>query len=222
MSKEHLPVFIWSPEFSKEFRNFKLKGKCPECAGFQWTFRLVKADGTPLPLKFGLLERDTYVECKKCQRRFSVYNASNSHPQTSMKSPTVKVHLLPDRKRLQIANEVINVPQGVTITVKRSRVIEHTLDVSWKVSAGSEIELGLEPIIKTMVRGEIEKSQGRTYQETETMEYEIELNGEMSNRYTLIWTDIWLVGNTEIQQNNTTRILPFQFHEYSELEVNSG
>lgn len=181
----------------------------------------MKVDGTPAPLKFRL-ERDTYCECRKCQYKFPIYNASASDLQAVTEVPNVTVHLLPERKKLQVANEVINVPKGVTITVKRSRAIEHTVDVNWQISSGGEVEVGLQPVIKTVVRSEIEKAQGRTYQESETMEYEIELDGEINNRYTLTWTDTWLMGNTEIQQGNTTRILPFQFREYSELEVNPG
>jgi hypothetical protein len=123
------------------------------------------------------------------------------------------------RKRVQVANEIINVPQGVTITVNRSRTIEHTIDINWQLSSGGEIEIGLEPIIKMVVRSEMEKAQGRSYQESEAIEYEIELSGDTNNRYSLTWTDIWLIGNTEIQQSDMTQILPFQFREYSELEV---
>lgn len=221
MSKDRTPIFIWSSEFSKEFRHFKLTSKCPKCKEFQWTIKFMKVDGTPAPLKFRL-ERDTYCECRKCQYKFPIYNASASDLQAVTEVPNVTVHLLPERKKLQVANEVINVPKGVTITVKRSRAIEHTVDVNWQISSGGEVEVGLQPVIKTVVRSEIEKAQGRTYQESETMEYEIELDGEINNRYTLTWTDTWLMGNTEIQQGNTTRILPFQFREYSELEVNPG
>ncbi|WP_169158003.1 zinc ribbon domain-containing protein [Brasilonema bromeliae] len=218
MDKEYAPMFVWSPDISKEYKHFKLTSKCPECGVFHWTLKLVKSDGTPVPMKLRL-ERDTYIECRKCQRRFPICNTSNNHPQNLTEVPTVKVHRSTEKKRVQVANEVINVPQGVTITVKRSRVIEHSIDINWQFSSGIEIELGLQPIIKTVVRGEIEKAQGRKYQESETIEYEIELSGETSNRYSLTWTDIWLTGKTEIQQSNTTRILPFQFREYSELEV---
>lgn len=219
MDKKYAPLFIFSPEISKEYRQFKLTGKCPECGAFQGKLKLVKIDGTPVS-GWWRLERDTYIECQKCQRKFPVCNTSDNHSQNFTKAPTVKVHWLPEKKRIQVASEVINVPRGVTITVKRSRVIEHTVDINWQVSSGGEIDLGLEPIIKAVVRGEIGKTQGRTYQESETIEYEIELSGETSHRYTLVWTDIWLVGSTEIQHNSTARILPFQFREYSELEVN--
>jgi hypothetical protein len=65
----------------------------------------------------------------------------------------------------------------------------------------------------------IEKQKGRSYKKSETIEYEVELNGQNASHYSLVWTDIWCKGFIELNINNTTQILPFRFQDSSELEV---
>jgi hypothetical protein len=130
-----------------------------------------------------------------------------------------EVHLQPEKKRRQAAIEVVNVPVGVAIKVKRSRKVEHIVEVEWRKSTEADIELGLKGIVSASILGEIEQAQGRSYQQSETMEYEINLNGEKNNRYKLIWVDTLLVGVIEIHQDHITHLLPFQFREGTELEV---
>jgi hypothetical protein len=127
--------------------------------------------------------------------------------------------LQPEEKRMQAATEVVNVPAGVTITVRRSRTFEHTIDFNWHVSTGGNMEIGLKQIVSASVRREIERAQGRTYQQSETTEYQVELNGERANRYKLTWIDIWLTGVAEIRGAGRTGLLPFQFRERTELDV---
>ena len=229
MDKEFAPLFTFSPEFTKEFKRFKLTSKCPECGAFNWTMKVVDYDGNKINTGWRL-RRDSYLECRHCQHRFPICNTSpipkrnaqnvaKTTTQNFAGEPIVKISLSPEKRRVKAASEVINIPQGVTITVKRSRVIEHTVDISWQFLSGGEVKVGLQAIIAAAVRGEVGKTQGRVYQESESIEYEIELSGKINSRYTLEWTDIWLVGNTEIHKNSTTNILPFQFLEYSELEV---
>jgi hypothetical protein len=130
-----------------------------------------------------------------------------------------EVHLQPERKRRQAAIEVVNVPAGVAITVKRSRKIEHIVEIEWRKSTEADIELGLKGIVSATILGEIEQAQGRSYQQSETIEYEVNLNGEKNNRYKLVWVDTLLVGVTEVHQGQITHLLPFQFREGTELEV---
>jgi hypothetical protein len=119
----------------------------------------------------------------------------------------------------QTASEEVSVPPGVTIKVKRSRTIEHTVDIDWHISGGINIDSGFKPIISASIRGEIGQSQGRAYRETETLEYEVALSGEITTRYRLTWTDVWRKGVAEFRMDSTTQALPFRFREWTKLEV---
>ena len=133
--------------------------------------------------------------------------------------PTVEVKWAPQEKEVQVATEVIQVPYGVKIIVKRSRTVDHIIEINWRTQSGISIDAGIKQIISTTIHGEIEKSKGRTYHESEKMEYEIELDGEKHNRYKLIWSDIWLKGNSEVTQGSMKAEYPFEFRERSELTV---
>ena len=119
----------------------------------------------------------------------------------------------------QTASEEVSVPAGVTIKVKRSRTIEHTVDIDWHKSGAINIDSGFKPIISASIRGEIGQRQGRTYHESETLEYEVALSGETSAHYRLTWTDVWRKGIAEFYVGSTSRTLPFRFRESTKLEV---
>ena len=129
------------------------------------------------------------------------------------------VHLDAEVESVQTTSEEVSVPYGVTIKVKRSRTIEHTVDIDWHTSRGINIDSGFKPIISASIRGEIGESQGRAYHESESLEYEVELNGEASTHYKLTWTDVWRKGIAEFRIGNTTQALPFRFREWTKLEV---
>lgn len=129
-----------------------------------------------------------------------------------------KINLLPNLEKVQVNAEKINVPNGVIVKVKRSRTIEHTVDVNWQTSGGINIDAGLKQLISASIYGELEYSKGQSIQKSETIEYEVELNGDKSNKYKLVWIDIWQKGIVEFQ-NNTLTAIPFQFRERSELTV---
>jgi len=131
----------------------------------------------------------------------------------------VVVRLEDEVERVKTNSEEVLVPVGVTIKVKRSRTIEHTVDVNWHSTRGGNIDIGLKQLISASIHSELEQTHGRTYKQSETIEYEVELNGERYNQYKLAWTDIWRKGVVEFQQNNTTQVFPFRFREQTELEV---
>ena len=140
-------------------------------------------------------------------------------PDPSNAMPTVAIHLEAEPERAHILSEAVSVPPGVTIKVKRSRTIEHSVDVNWRVSGGGSIDTGFKLVLSASIRGEIEKEQGRAYQESETIEYEVALNGEKSTRYKLNWTDVWRKGVAEYREGGETHLVPFRFREWAELEV---
>jgi len=149
------------------------------------------------------------------------YNASNAN--NIKKSPIsldkVVVQLGNELEKIDVATEEVHIPNGVIIKVKRSRTIEHTININWSTTRGGSFDLGIKEIVGASINGEITQAKGRTYQQSETMEYEVELNGEKSNRYQLVWVDIWRKGFAELIQGNQTQVVPFQFRELTELRV---
>jgi hypothetical protein len=131
----------------------------------------------------------------------------------------IKVHLNTNFERIQTNSETVIVPPGVRITVKRSRTIEHTVDVSWRDLKSGDLNLGIKDVVGVSVLTEVERQRGRSYRKSETIEYEVELSGENVCKYHLVWSDIWCKGIIEIAIDETTQIIPFRFRERSELEV---
>jgi tyrosine-protein phosphatase YwqE len=134
-------------------------------------------------------------------------------------SQNFKIHFLPQLERVEINTEKIDVPNGVNVKVKRSRTIEHTIDVNWSVVGSMNIDIGLKQIISASIYGQLEQSKGQTFQQSETLEYEVALNGDKSNRYKLTWVDLWKKGTVEFQNGSSTVMIPFQIRELTELKV---
>lgn len=132
------------------------------------------------------------------------------------------VHLEPRTTRVEAMFEDVAVPQGASITVRRSRTIEHTLQVELGQSVGGELNLGLTESLKAQIQGAIERKQGQIYQHTETVEYTVQLDGKESKRYRLVWSDIWQGGTAEIVQDGISSRAPFQLRVGTELDVKAA
>lgn len=134
------------------------------------------------------------------------------------------IQLSKDQRQEEAASEEVNVPDGVKVTVKRSRTIARTVNIQWEALGGIDANVGIKNIVDTSVRWEIKQIKGEDFKESETIEYEIELNGEKSNRYKLIWIDTWRKGSVELREKSTeiqTYFIPFEIREKSELHVSA-
>ena len=137
----------------------------------------------------------------------------------STEDDQIKVHLESEVKRITALTEDVHVPPGVNIIVKRSRTIEHSVEVDWSIAGEGRLDIGIKQILSGSIRSEIIKKQGHSYKESETIGYEIELNGETSSQFKLIWTDVWRKGTAQFTHNGETHFAPFRFKEQTELEV---
>jgi hypothetical protein len=221
-----------------------LSRKCPSCGASLGRFirkeKFFKTNGEEIkihdiksvlnPFDFSalslVLNRSIVCECPQCKCRWPLYKNRDEYVPTtfsSQKDPgqglNYRVQLISDVEKTQATTEEVRVPSGVTIKVQRSRTVEHTITIEWRALGGIEIDAGLEQVLSVSIRGEIERTEGRTYQQSETRGYEIDLSGDKSNQYRLIWTDVWRKGLVEIQNGNETAVLPFRFRERTELEV---
>lgn len=131
----------------------------------------------------------------------------------------IKINLEPNETTTQAGIEIVDVPKGVIIRVKRSRAIEHTLSIEWGVTIAGKGELGIKQLVSASIQGEIQRIKGHVLQKSESTEYEITLNGDKHNQYKLVWMDVWLNGTAEIQNISGSLNQPFQFRDRTELKV---
>jgi hypothetical protein len=144
---------------------------------------------------------------------------TNSSAGFSKPDQVVNIQIEPDETKAQAATEVVDVPNGVIIKVKRIRTVEHTVNIEWAAALSGKGEVGIKQIVSVSIQGEIQRIKGYVSQQTESVEYEVTLNGEKHNQYKLVWMDIWLKGTATIQDNNNSYIQPFQFRDRTELKV---
>lgn len=133
--------------------------------------------------------------------------------------PEVVVYMDAEDDKVQVATEEVQVPLGVTIKVTRSRTIERTVNIDWSINKELAVSGGVKQLVTASIRSEIERQQGHSYRESETMEYEVALSGQQSSRYRLVWIDVWRKGVAELRQHNETLAIPFRLRERTELKV---
>lgn len=135
------------------------------------------------------------------------------------KTRSMVVNITIEKHQAQAAIENVDVPPGVKATVKRSRTIERTVSIEWSTSSETAFSIGEKDFLYKSVREQIEKKSGKSYKESETVEYEVELDGSQSNKYSLIWVDTFCRGTVEFLHGNKTETLPFEFREQTDLQV---
>ncbi len=131
----------------------------------------------------------------------------------------ININIEPDEIKSQAASEVIDIPKGVTIRVKRTRTVEHTISIEWSATIAGKGEIGIKQLVSASIQGEIQRVKGYESQQSETMEYEVTLDGDKHTQYKLIWMDVWLKGIAEIQDGNINHQQLFQFRDRAELKV---
>ena len=137
----------------------------------------------------------------------------------AQKQKFIKITIEPEEITSQAASELVNVPKGVVIKVKRHRSIEHTVAIEWSSAISGKGEIGIKQLVSASIQGEIQRIKGYGSSELESMEYEIILDGDKHPQYKLTWVDVWLKGFAEFQDGNNFYQQPFQFRDRAELKV---
>jgi hypothetical protein len=177
-----------------------------------------------------ILTQESFLANKPSEKNSSSKDSSNLetsvlHPSATEKTgngkenQVINVQIESKEIKAQNASEIVDVPKGVVVKVKRIRTIEHTINIEWTSSISGKGEIGFKQIVSASIEGEIRRLKGYASHHTESTEYEIILDGEKHNQYKLIWVDVWLKGLAEIQDNNNNYIQPFQFRDRTELKV---
>ncbi len=131
----------------------------------------------------------------------------------------IKINIEPEETQSQAASEVVDVPKGVVIKVKRVRTIEHTVNIEWGTTITGKGEAGFLNFVSASIQGEIQRVKGYVSQQSESTEYEITLDGEKYNQYKLVWIDVWVNGTADIRDSHGSYTQPFQFRDRTELKV---
>lgn len=131
----------------------------------------------------------------------------------------VGIELMPEVERVRAASERVDVPEGISIKIQRSRTVEHTIELGIAVGATARLDAGMEALIKAAVSGEIERRQGAAYKTTETVSYEVSLTGNSHKHYNLVWIDTWKTGRITGVAALSGEPLLFRYREGSELKI---
>jgi hypothetical protein len=107
----------------------------------------------------------------------------------------------------------------VKAKVKRSRTIEHSVEITTTVSVEASSEIKYTDFLSQSVKKEIEHRQGQNYRESETLEYEVELDGSIGSSYTLVWIDSFCKGTIEFTHGDKVGRTPFRFRAQTDLQV---
>ena len=144
---------------------------------------------------------------------------TNSPINRTQEKQAIKINIEPNEVKSQAASEIIDVPKGVIVKVKRVRIVEHSVNIEWSSAITGKGEVGIKQLVSASIQGEIQRVKGYVLQQTESMEYEITLDGEKHPQYQLMWMDVWLKGIAEIQESGNSYQQPFQFRDRAELKV---
>jgi hypothetical protein len=131
----------------------------------------------------------------------------------------VTVYIDAEIETMKAATERVQVPQGVTAKVRRSRTIEHSVNLTTTESLEASSTQVYTEFLSQTVKNEIEQKSGRGYSESETLEYEVELDGSKGTSYTLLWIDSFCTGTIEFSHSDRIDRVPFRFRTQTDLQV---
>lgn len=118
-------------------------------------------------------------------------------------------------RRAPGVSERIEVPTGVTVQIKRSRTFERSVELKGAADASLGISVKILGEIKTGIRGEVL----RNSRASETIEYEIALDGANAEAYELTWVDVWRGGTATVGFGESNLEQVFELRETTELAV---
>lgn len=124
--------------------------------------------------------------------------------------------------KVEVASEEVEIDRGVQVKIKKSRTIQH--DVGFETTARLESELEVKggvwiAEVRARVKGEIGNKIGRKYSESETIEQEVSLDGNVNTKYKLVWIEKYRTGKSMIIEDGKRIELPFKFREGADLLV---
>jgi hypothetical protein len=131
----------------------------------------------------------------------------------------ITVYMESELEKVRAATERVQVPRGVTAKVRRSRTIEHSVSLKDTESEGTSSTVVYTEFLRQTVKKEVEREHDRSYKESETLEYEVELDGSKGTHYVLVWVDSFCKGTIEFSHADRIDRIPFRFRTQTDLQV---
>lgn len=132
-------------------------------------------------------------------------------------NPVVQVEA--GRIRRPISTELIEIPAGSTIEITRTRTLEREINLVVDFRLQSELSVDALGVLKDAIRLEIGAKVGGALKDTETRDYKIRLDGNVSRKYKLVWYELSLPGEITFETTGGRRTAPFRFREAEEFEA---
>ncbi len=214
-------MFIWSDDYSKEYRHFKLRNRCPACGASQGGFlRLVKSDGTKLPTISFQLDPDAHVECVRCHTKFSVFS-SNVNQKESVEFSILELTET-NRTEESIGTEhrvIDNSASSISLTrrftiakewtqacnIEQENVKKNIGEFGFETGAVAKIAFSVEEILITRYSTTTETR--RSYSE----EVSVNVPAKTKVRISFHWKCLWQRGVIKVQtQNGSEILLPYK------------
>lgn len=127
---------------------------------------------------------------------------------------TISVRLDDELQLIPVHSESMRRKSRRTSTITFTRTVEHTLEMTDANSTGGEVKAGWGPI-SGVIRKEISRELGRTFQSSQTVSQQVEVVGSAELR----WIDVWRTGVARVVSGGRTIDVPIRFRERTELEV---
>jgi hypothetical protein len=121
-------------------------------------------------------------------------------------------------QKVEVDSEIVTVPRGVKRTIKKSRTIMRTVETAETSRTGRDAGINIAPLV-AKIQSEIEKKLGRTFQESETIEQTVDLDGNVHQRFQLTWYDRFRTGEISYQESGIVKNVRFLFREGTELDI---
>lgn len=124
-------------------------------------------------------------------------------------------------KEVEAAHEDLTTSYGVKRKFKKTRTVECTLSQTdtFGGGAGGKVDFG---VVSVDLRGRVEKDLGRTVKASESVEEEIELDGDKVQKVRLVWCDQYRTGTAEVSVNGKTQKVEFEFRIGTKLQVGAA
>lgn len=120
-----------------------------------------------------------------------------------------------DTNRIPVAKEEVEIPPGVKVKVRRNKTVSRSIELENRSSSGGSSGVTIKGLIEASVQHRFEQVTGSSFHESETVDYEVELDGNKATRYYLEWIEVWREGLAKLDMSETR----FRIRERVELEV---
>jgi hypothetical protein len=120
---------------------------------------------------------------------------------------------------VQAQSETVKLPRGAVFKTKKSRTIDRSIELVQTNESNVKTNSSLLPSIQQDIQKLVNKKFGQSLKQSETIDQEITLDGNIHQEYKIVWYDKIRRGRINFIESGKTIQIPFQFREWSELRI---